>query len=252
MAGCLRPSAQSPRDGDANADRVLAGALDAEGSGLDPPRRPLDRLPDDREGHARRRSVRRRPAHGEDSCRRTGSPLCLSEASPLTRGDLGVVSPWRARGRRHMSDYRVLRPFAWERTALQPRRRILRQSNPIEATDHQRVAMAEQVLRRGVSPLARVCRHGEIVPAGGSCARCQGRRSSAPVAVEARRHAATVAHTGRCGSGSLPSSPAGRCAAPAAAASSIPVSRGTSATPTARGRATTEQSTRPAIEARAG
>jgi hypothetical protein len=35
------------------------------------------------------------------------------------------------------------------------------------------VAMGEQVLRRGVSPLARVCRHGEIVPAGGSCARCE-------------------------------------------------------------------------------
>jgi hypothetical protein len=76
------------------------------------------------------------------------------------------------------------------------------------------------------------------------------RSSNAPVVVAARPHAATAARTGRCGSGSRPSSPAGRCAAPAAAASSIPVSRGTSATPTARGRVTTEQSTRPAIEAR--
>lgn len=38
------------------------------------------------------------------------------------------------------------------------------------------MAVAEQVLRRAVSPLARVCRHGEIVPAGGSCARCQGEK----------------------------------------------------------------------------
>ena len=35
------------------------------------------------------------------------------------------------------------------------------------------MAAAEQVLGRAVSPLARVCRHGEIVPAGESCARCE-------------------------------------------------------------------------------
>ena len=77
------------------------------------------------------------------------------------------------------------------------------------------------------------------------------RRSSAPAAVEARRHAATVARTGRCGSGSLPSSPAGRCGAPAAARSSSPARRSTSATPTETGRATTVSSMRPATEAQA-
>jgi hypothetical protein len=45
------------------------------------------------------------------------------------------------------------------------------------------------------------------------------RSSSAPAAVAARRHAATAGHTGRCGSGSLPSLPAGRCGAPAVARS---------------------------------
>ena len=75
------------------------------------------------------------------------------------------------------------------------------------------------------------------------------RRSSAPAAVEPRRHAATVARTGRCGSGSLLSSPAGRCGAPAAARSSFPARRSTSATPTETGRATTVSSMRPAIEA---
>ena len=87
-------------------------------------------LPVDRPGNARRRSVRRRPAHGEDSCSRAGSPLCLSEASPLTRGDLGVVSPWRARGGR-MSDYRVLR-LRLGGTLYNPGD-VLRQSNPVEA-----------------------------------------------------------------------------------------------------------------------
>jgi hypothetical protein len=50
------------------------------------------------------------------------------------------------------------------------------------------VAMGEQVLRRGVSPLARVCRHGEIVPAGGSCARCEREKHE-----RARRRGSTTA-----------------------------------------------------------
>jgi hypothetical protein len=77
------------------------------------------------------------------------------------------------------------------------------------------------------------------------------RSSSAPAVVERRRHAATVARTGRCGSGSLPSSPAGRCGAPAAAGSSFRARSGISATPTT-GSATTEQSTRFAIGAQGG
>jgi hypothetical protein len=108
-------------------------APDAEGSGLHPVRRPLDRLPDDREGHARRRSVRWRPAHGEDSCGRAGSPLCLSEASPLTRGDPGVVSPWLARGRRRVIDYvvtyRVAKDFNAAGRAFR-RGEILRRDDP--------------------------------------------------------------------------------------------------------------------------
>ena len=98
-------------------------------------------VPVDRQGNDRRRPVRWRPAHGEDSCSRAGSPLCLSEVSPLTRGDLGVVSPWRARGR-GLSDYRVLRPFAWEGTALQPRPDPAPEQSG-RRKDHQRVAMAE-------------------------------------------------------------------------------------------------------------
>lgn len=65
----------------------------------------------------------------------------------------------------------------------------------------------------------------------------------------ARRHAATVARTGRCGSDSRPSSLAGRCAAPAAAGSSFQARRGIWDIREI-GRATTEQSTRSAIEAR--
>ena len=130
--GRLGPSAQSPYDRDANAEGIVAGALDSAGSGVRLQGRPEHGVPVDRPGHARRRSVRRRPAHGEDSCSRTGPPLCLSEASPLTRGDLGVVSPWRARGQWRVSDYRVLRPFAWEGQLYNPGQ-ILRQSNPVEA-----------------------------------------------------------------------------------------------------------------------
>jgi hypothetical protein len=57
-----------------------------------------------------------------------------------------------------------------------------------------------------------------------------------------------AARTGRSGSGSLLSLPAGRCEAPGAARSSFSARRSTSATPTETGRATTAPSTRPAIE----
>ena len=103
----------------------------------------------DRQGNDRRRSVRRRPPHGEASCSRAGSPLCLSEASPLTRGD-----PRRLRA-------------------------AAAQDRPADAArqdDHQ------------VTSPARVCRHGEIVPAGGSCARCQGEKIE-----RARRRGSTTA-----------------------------------------------------------
>ena len=50
------------------------------------------------------------------------------------------------------------------------------------------MAVAEQVLRRAVSALARVCRHGEIVPAGGSCARCEREKIE-----RARRRGSTTA-----------------------------------------------------------
>ena len=157
VAGRMGPSAQSPHDRDANAERVLAGAPDAEGSGVNPPRRPLDRLPDDRPGHPRRRSVRRRPAHGEDSCSRAGSPLCLSEASPLTRGDLGVVSPWRARRGGGVSDYRVLRDFAFEGKAYEAGD-VLRQGQSGRGEDHERVAMAELLHGRDdAHPDTRTC-----------------------------------------------------------------------------------------------
>jgi hypothetical protein len=76
------------------------------------------------------------------------------------------------------------------------------------------------------------------------------RSGSAPAVVVPRRHAATAARIRVCGRGSLPSSPPGRCAAPAAADRSFRARRSTSATPTETGRATTEPSTRYATEAR--
>ena len=160
-----------------------------------------------------------------------GSPAAGSRTVP--REQLPRVAPLRLGGK-----------------TLQPRP-DLRQSNPAK-TKIIREWPWPSFFTADVSPLARVCRHGEIVPAGGSCARCQARSSSAPVAVEARRHAATAAHTGRCGRGSLPSSPAGRCGAPAAAGSSSPARRSTSGTRTETGRATTGSSTRSAIGARVG
>ena len=144
----MGPSAKSPYDGDANGG-IVAGALDAEGSGVDPPRRPEHGLSDDRPGHTRRRSVRRRPPHGEDSCSRTGSSLCLSEASPLERRD--------------------------------PRR-------PRAASAHDRPADVARQDDHQMTPPARVCRHGEIIPSGGSCARCQGEKIE-----RARRRGTTTA-----------------------------------------------------------
>jgi hypothetical protein len=46
----------------------------------------------DQPGYAGRGPVRRRPAYGAHPCSRARASLGLSEASPLTRGDLDVVS----------------------------------------------------------------------------------------------------------------------------------------------------------------
>ena len=75
---------------------------------------------------------------------------------------------------------------------------------------------------------------GRSSPRAGRALAAMPRSSSAPAAVGARRHAATAARTGLCGRGSLPSSPAGRCGAPAAAGSSFRARRWISATPTDR------------------
>jgi hypothetical protein len=94
-----------------------------------------------------------------------------------------------------VSDYRVVRPFAWEGQLYNPGRPDPAPEQSGRGTDHPRVAVAEllhgrddahrdtraaaepELARRvEVSPLARVCRHGEIVPAGGSCSRCQAEK----------------------------------------------------------------------------
>ena len=90
-----------------------------------------------------------------------------------------------------MSDYCVTQDFAFEGRVYEVGD-ILRLGDPLQARviseGHQRVAVAEPVLRRAVSPLARVCRHGEIVPAGGSCARCEREKVE-----RARRRGSTTA-----------------------------------------------------------
>jgi hypothetical protein len=97
-----------------------------------------------------------------------------------------------------VSDYRVVRPFAWEGQLYNPGRPDPAPEQSGRGTDHPRVAVAEllhgrddahrdtraaaepELARRvEVSPLARVCRHGEIVPAGGSCSRCQAEKRGA-------------------------------------------------------------------------
>ena len=270
VAGRLGPSAQSPYDGDANAEGVVAGALDSAGSGVRLQGRPEHGVPVDRPGHARRRSVRGRPAHGEDSCGRAGSPLGLSEASPLTRGDVGAVSPWRARGGR-MSDYRVTQDFAFEGNAYHVGD-VLRLSDPLQARGIKEWPWPSSFLSAGAGttgPRAPVRRRlkRDVSPRRREPARpCLSARGDRPQrsvvpSLPGRedralpppwKHDGTRLRQRAPGAAEAARSPRRQRAdavRPLRRGSSSPARRSTSATPTETGRATTVSSTRPATEA---
>jgi len=87
----------------------------------------------------------------------------------IDRGTLGAVQFGGARHTVRIPAAELVRLSASPKPVRDPRR-------PRAAAAQDRPADAARQDDHQVTPPARVCRHGEIVPAGGSCARCQGEK----------------------------------------------------------------------------